>query len=387
MLRIDRYIVRQVLVTTVFAVVILSMVLVLGTLFKVARPMLVEDKASIFLVLKVLLSVMPSTLMFTLPWGFLVAIMLVFSRLSADNEIVSLRLSGLSHLRIAAPALLLGAILSALSFYLNASVAPNSKAAQKDILYNTIQRDPGALLEPGIVQSRMKEGQIYVEDREGSNLNDFHFLKFSSGEDDGAAGKKTSTEADEADDDITDSPADITGNAYAFARSATLVVDKQKKLLRLSLEECYFETEDSDGLLQPVFTDSLQPVLFDFAEFERRGRDKPSGMTNEMIHAKLADPGDLPERKISRLEVELSKRYAFSGACFAFAAIGIPLALGRQRKDSSSGFGISLAIAGVYFLLLIIGENAKDKAGIVMLVPNVAAVVLGFYLLRRRDFR
>lgn len=381
MLRSDRYIARQVLVTTVFAVAILSIVLVLGTLFKVARPMLVEDRASIWLVLKVLVSVMPATLMFTMPWGFLVAIMLVFSRLSADNEILSLRLAGHSLFRIALPALVIGLLLSVLSFYLNATVAPNSKAAQKDILYNTIQRDPGALLEPGIVQSRMKEGQVYVEQRNGSELVNFHFLKFDDGSE-----PEAKSEDDDEDDDAS-SLGDVSGNAYVFAQSASLQVDQDKQLLRLSLEGCYFETEDKKGQIQPIFADNLQPVLFDFAAFQRRGRDRPSGMTNAAIHDKIANPGDLSERKITKLEVELAKRYAFSGACFAFAAIGIPLALGRQRRDSSSGFGLSLAVAGVYFLLLIIGENTDEKAMLFMTLPNVLAVVIGFFLLARRDRR
>ena len=44
--------------------------------------------------------VLPFSLIFTIPWGLLTAILLVFGRLSADNELIALRSNGVSIGRI-----------------------------------------------------------------------------------------------------------------------------------------------------------------------------------------------------------------------------------------------------------------------------------------------
>ena len=53
---IDRYIAKQIISATVFGVVVLSGILVMGNLFKELRPLLVEDKASIVQVGQFILS-------------------------------------------------------------------------------------------------------------------------------------------------------------------------------------------------------------------------------------------------------------------------------------------------------------------------------------------
>ena len=54
----DRYIARQVLVGTLYAIVVLSLVLVMGNLFKQVRPLLVEQQAPPGLVFRFILKVL-----------------------------------------------------------------------------------------------------------------------------------------------------------------------------------------------------------------------------------------------------------------------------------------------------------------------------------------
>ena len=64
----DRYIGWQVLYATLFGVTLLTLVLVLGQLFKEIRPLLVEQKAPLWLIGKFILMTLPFSLMFTIPW-------------------------------------------------------------------------------------------------------------------------------------------------------------------------------------------------------------------------------------------------------------------------------------------------------------------------------
>ena len=50
---------------------------------------------------------MPEVLAFSIPIAMLVTVILVFSRMSAENEITALRASGISLWQITAPALIL----------------------------------------------------------------------------------------------------------------------------------------------------------------------------------------------------------------------------------------------------------------------------------------
>ena len=77
----DRYIARQLLGVTALGVMALSALLLLGNLFKELRPLLVENKAPISIVLEFIFQVIPFSLMFSIPWGFLTAVLLVYGRL------------------------------------------------------------------------------------------------------------------------------------------------------------------------------------------------------------------------------------------------------------------------------------------------------------------
>ena len=355
----DRYIGKQVLVSTLFAVAVLSTVLVLGSVFKFARPLLVEDRAPLIQLLKVVLSVMPATLMFTLPWGFLAAVLLTLGRLSSSNELVGMRMSGTSLPRICLPVFVLGLLFSGLSWWLNSEVAPRAKAEQKSLIYQTISNDPGSLLEPGVVQSRLKEGRVYVEEKSGDLLKNFHFHRFGESDEDPAA--------------------------YVFARSANLVVDQEQKQLRLSLKDAYFESEDEDGMPILAFAGSAEPLLFDIGRWERRAKRKTSGLASSEIRTELRENSELLDRKKESYRVELAKRSSFSFACLSFAFIGVPLSISSARRDSSRGLGLSLLVAGLYFLSLILAEDADGIAELLVWLPNVVCIVLGLWLLRRKS--
>ena len=90
---IDRYVGMSVIATAFFGVVVLSLVLVLGNLFKQLLDVLINNPdVPIATVLAFMALVLPFSLTFTIPWGFLTALLLVFGRISADNELIALEI-------------------------------------------------------------------------------------------------------------------------------------------------------------------------------------------------------------------------------------------------------------------------------------------------------
>ena len=74
-----------------------------------------------------MISVLPLSLMYTVPWGFLSAVLLVFGRLSSHQEITSFRVAGVSLVRLSAPVFVIGALLSLASLWLNINVVPTPR--------------------------------------------------------------------------------------------------------------------------------------------------------------------------------------------------------------------------------------------------------------------
>ena len=108
----DRYIGRQVYSGTMNGFIVLSAVFVLGTIFKKLDTILGDTELPASLVVRFVGLVIPSTLVFTIPWAFLTAILLSFGRMSADNEMVSIRMAGRSMPRICLPVYIIAILLS-----------------------------------------------------------------------------------------------------------------------------------------------------------------------------------------------------------------------------------------------------------------------------------
>ncbi len=362
----DRYIAKQILLGTLYAIVVLSLVLVMGNLFKQARPLLVEQHAPLGLVLRFVINVLPYSLMFTIPWGFLSAVLLVFGRMSSDNEITSFRVAGLSLVRLALPVFVIGAVFSTVCLWINVNVVPLAKASITEMIYEQVKRDPRSLLDPGIVQSNFANQKVFVEEREGDSLLGFHLYQVSAGED-GSAPR---------------------ANAYVHAGKVSLVVDEEKKQLRLKLIDAFIETKQQDGTSELAFASEAEPWLFDFgADKERRPRS--SAMTNGEIRRYIAENPDLEERKKVEFRAEITKRYSFSMACLSFAFVAVPLGLKSRRKDTSGGLIVSLMIGTAYFLFTVLADEFETDmaATLALWAPNVFCVLLGLFLFRRVRFR
>src|SRR5437879_12473277 len=98
---IDKFVSGELLVNVLFAIAVLSLVLVVGNIFRKLLPLLVNHDVPVEYLLAFIAYVFPFSLIFTIPWGLLTAILLVFGRLSADNELIALRANGVSLPRVA----------------------------------------------------------------------------------------------------------------------------------------------------------------------------------------------------------------------------------------------------------------------------------------------
>lgn len=159
----DRYIARQLLGVTVLGVMSLSALLLLGNLFKELRPLLVESGAPFSIVMEFIFQVIPFSLMFSIPWGFLTAVLLVYGRLASDNELTSMRMAGMSLWRLSAPAIAIGIALSGLCYWINIDLAPRAKQAISELLIKAASINPEGLLREGQAITKFDDQEIYID--------------------------------------------------------------------------------------------------------------------------------------------------------------------------------------------------------------------------------
>ncbi|MCX6837677.1 MAG: LptF/LptG family permease [Verrucomicrobia bacterium] len=372
----DRYLGRQVGSATLIGVALLSGVMVLGNVYKKLDELLGNTELPLSVILEFVTLVIPFSLIFTIPWAFLTAILLVFGRLSADNELVSLRMTGMSMKRICAPIFVLALLLSGLCLWVNVSLAPASKDRMKRLFYEVAVQNPETLFQEGQVLERVPGYRIYTGKRDDKMLTDLHIIKLDSG---------------------------ARAGSYIRAKSGLIETMPGKLDFNMLLKDAsieHLQAANADGT--PTAPKPLGlaefPIEFPLSEMQKDAvRVNASMKSTSALVAEVrtwkdtftGEPLTPVTRSLSL--TELSKRYSFSLACFTFALVGIPLGVTAQRRETSSGFALSLITATVYIVFIILADTLNDKPAamphLIMWLPNVIFLGIGgwlFYKLSRK---
>ncbi len=370
---IDRYVGGQLLLTFSLAVAVLSVVLVLGNIFKQLLELLVKNDTPLELILSFLAYILPFSLSFTIPWGFLTAVLLVFGKMSGENELIGFRACGISVPRLCYSVLVLALICVGTCLWINIDVAPRAQAKMKEALYNIATNNPLAMFGSDRIIDAFPGNKIYVERNEGPKL--FNMLVYQINEE--------------------NLPTKV-----IFAQSGLIETDHEKKDLLLHIFDGRYETRDEgepDNLLKIKQGITMQESTLVISLEELHDKKKGhglSGMTSNELLRRLKEEekqAHMTEKErieeLSATRTEMSKRYSFALASFAFALIGVPLAITAHRKETSIGFLLSLGVATAYFFFIIIAnavrENPRWHPELLMWVPNILCLGFGTWLFVR----
>jgi lipopolysaccharide export system permease protein len=167
---IDKFVSRELLVNVLFAIAILSLVLVVGNIFRKLLPLLVNHDVPVEYLLAFIAYVFPFSLIFTIPWGLLTAILLVFGRLSADNELIALRANGISVPRVAVSLGVISLVCTVICLWLTVDVSPATQKKLRSTIFDLATRDPMALFGSDQVIDQFPGRKIYVGKKEGNKL-------------------------------------------------------------------------------------------------------------------------------------------------------------------------------------------------------------------------
>ena len=391
--------------TTIFGVFVLSLVLVVGNIFKEVLPRLVDQSVSLGYLLEFIVLVLPFSLVFTIPWGFLTAVLLVFGRLSADSELVSMRMAGISTFRISLPVLVQAVVFSALCLWINSFIAPKAKTAMEQIVFDMAFKNPEALLKPDLA-SNFDNRIIFFRKGDSHEMQDLTIFQ-------------------------TDGQSHLTQTVHA-ARG-NMAFDEKNLMLQFGLHDAYIlaaEAEKPDG----------EATSGEKEGAREKGREKEGGkeaglnMSHLGVEEMVTEPRPLSSKQNKRIKAaaltngqilealrqpapakpetndkeavaayrealelrntfrsELSKRFSFSLACLTFCLVGIPLGITAHRRETAIGFVLSLIVASLYFFFIIIGDTLSGRPGplphLFIWAPNILFLGLGTWMFRRLNKR
>lgn len=163
--RIDRYVLRQLLVALV--AVTGGLVALIWLTQSLRFVELVVNRGLSFRVFFELTSLLiPNFVAIILPITTFVVVQFIYQRLAGDRELTVLRAAGLSPLALARPALGLAALTMATCFALNLWVVPASFSAFREFQFEIRNRIVAFLLQEGVFTAISDELTVYVRKRD-----------------------------------------------------------------------------------------------------------------------------------------------------------------------------------------------------------------------------
>lgn len=405
---IDRYILKQLISVTFLGVLSLTMLLLLGQLFKELHSLLVESGAPPTIVIDFILQVIPFSLTFSVPWGFLTAVLLVYGRLAADNELTSMRMAGLSLWRLSAPAIGMGLALSAVCYYINIEVAPKGKNAMSELVMKAAMDNPRNLLNSSQSVTKLDKVQLYIEQRSGDELRGLHVYPIAKG-----AGLDSDFDAIHAESaiigefDLKSRQLLLTLKNARIERSGGSLTDMPA--IAVMPLRIHIPIDDQRRLKSNRFTNSeisyvlehiettLQLDMQKLEKYEDNAALKPAFPCAEQLWAEVRKDvnyynSSLRKKKnLLEFQTEGVQRASFACACLVFSLIGVPLAITARRKDTSTGFAIGIMVAAVYFMALVFCELSRKSSGItpyiVLWLPNILCTAFAIWQHQKAKFR
>lgn len=354
------YVLKEFFGPLFLSLAVLTFVMLLGNLIKITE--LIINKGADFLsVSKLFFYLIPYLLTYTLPVACLSAVLISLGRLTSDNEIMAIRVSGVNIMHFIIPLLVVGIIFSLVLLVLNDQVIPNTHFASRRALVDIGTKNPTALLEPGVFINAFDKYILFVYRIEENKL--YHIRIYEpQGE---------------------DRPA-----RTIVAKKGEFISFPERNLVKLKLEDGTSDEPDPNNpsnyykLNFKTYFMSLNLAKAGENKIDKKPKDmtlKELSLEIKKLRNESVDPAPLV--------AQLHERISLSFSCLIFMLLGCPLALLTRRREKSINFALSFIVVGVYYLLLL-GAKALSLQGltppqITMWIPDIIFGAIGIALILR----
>ena len=336
---INKYIYKELIAPFFFGVAAFTGIFIGTDLIFKLTEYYTEWGVSAFILVRLFFLSLPEIIVLTFPMASLLGTIMAYNRLSGDSEITAMRAGGISIISLVLPALIMGLITSGVTIGITEFLVPNANYQAEQIMYQARhgeqrpQTQYDLFLTPMDSSTRRPDYMLYARSFNGDSglMKDVVVQSFEEGSPDSVL------EAERAE---------WLSDGWHFYNGTVYFLDRNNRQPALefssyrSREEIHSPTQ-AGRLGKNIDEMNIRELNKQIAFKEEQGRPA------------------------FKEKVEMHQRFSIPLASFIFALLAAPLGIKPQRSaGSATGFGISIIIIFIYYVLMTVGDALGSQGTI-----------------------
>lgn len=361
MKKLDEYIVKSLIETFTFGIIIFTSVLLASEAFLDVIKQVSMYGIPLKVAMLVVILKFPAIIVYTLPMALLVSVILTYNRLNNNFEITAIRSVGVSLYRLIVPAVILGVITAFITLGLNEVIVPKANYQARNImLWAVTQKNLPRHNENFVFKDLGKDNFLqrlfYVEKYKNNVMTGVIVIDQT---------QENTTKIIQAKDVISEAEKWIFNDGTVYTVSNDGDVTNTSSFKTIVLED---------------------PVKIDLTRKDPRSKEYNYFELANVIKKELKDNGEVSNELI----IKWHSKLAIPITCILIVLVGVPLALSPPRARFNRGIGFSVIIIFLFYLLRALssslGEINLVPALLAAWLPNIVILVLALYLLHKKNY-
>ncbi len=377
----SRYILREV---STFFLISLSAFTGLLLVLRMLRltSLIINRGVEVGQIARVFVAIVPTFLEIAIPMSTLLGVMLAFSRLCGDSEVVVMRASGISILNFLKPIGLFAVVVGILSLFVSVTLRPWGFASLSSALFDVAKSKSISGLTQGVF-NKLGDITLYAEG-----------IDYQTGD---------------LQRVLVDDKRDEAQRKVVIAKRGRIVADEDAQTISLLLGDGVAHEQTEGRYSRTEFTSnslSVDPT-------ELRDESKKGIVARELQVPELSEKiafykgllaaqdqesfdvfGETITRKellkkFRRSRIELGQRFSLPCAAFIMAFVGLALGIMSPRTQRTWGAGftglLGLIVFIIYYSVFSVGVALADKGSIPIMIalwaPNIITTALAVWIL------
>ena len=363
------YIIKEFFGSFVFGLTVFSMILLLDQVFQLVDLFLSKGVA-LWIVIKLFIFILPNILSLAIPMAVLFGVLIAYGRLSEDNEITAMKATGADYRTLSVPVIIFVALISVFLVFFNHFWSPSMHGNFRNLFEEIIMKRPLVKFdEKSIV--KLGEYQIYANkvnslDNTMSGVNIYKFEQ-----------EKKSNRPQQKQDTM-----DQQGTWRIAASSASVKVFANG--VQMQLYNGYWQRANPSDMENMIHMTFKTYTFFIPLEDARKANNTTMQQMSSSEILKTIKQYKGQNLPYAVYAIEFWMRWILALAPIAFVLVALPIGIMAGKGGKAIGFGMSLGVIFVYYMLLVIAMNVSEKGYVdpkfIMWLPNVVISCAGIFL-------